>query len=201
MKNLKSYFKENLITGIVVVVPIAVIGIILKGFIEKLFVITKPLTKFMSFAGPLAESIVAAIILAVGLALFFFVAGILLKSYVGRRFKECLEKKLLAHIPYYNTISGVVQQLTGTKDSGYTAVEVDLYGNNNYLIGFLTDTLFDGRCVVYIPLAPIVNIGQLHIVPKENVKTLDLSLKDAADIISNIGFDSKKILEKKKKTY
>jgi len=199
MKNLKLYFKENLITGIVVVIPIAVIGIILKGFIEKLFVITKPLTKFMSFVGPVAESIVAAIIMAAVFVLFFFVCGFLLRTYVGNRIKEWLEKKILAHIPFYSTISGVVLQLTGTKNSGYAAVEVNLYGNNNFLIGILTDTLSDGRCVVYIPLAPIFNIGQVHIVSKDNVKILDLSLKDTTDIITNVGFDSKKLLEKTKK--
>jgi len=35
-------------------------------------------------------------------------------------------------------------------------------------------------------------MGQVHIVAKKNVKTMDISVKGATDIISKIGFDSSK---------
>jgi uncharacterized membrane protein len=71
-----------------------------------------------------------------------------------------------------------------------------LYCNNTHLQEFKTDTLDDGRYVIYIPFGPLVNIGQTHIVDKENVKVLDMSLKDATDIITKIGFKAHDIYKK-----
>jgi len=67
-----------------------------------------------------------------------------------------------------------------------------LYGNNNILLGLITETLSDGRYFIYIPFAPVINMGHVHIVAKENVKFLDISVKDATDIITRIGFDANK---------
>ena len=198
MKKIKEYIKENIITGIVVIVPIAVIGIILTDVIKKLFAVTTPLSSKMTFGGPLVVSIMAAIIMLAILGIFFFISGLILKTYFGIRFKNWLEKSILEHIPFFNTISGVVHQLTGKKKSDYAVVEVDLYGNNNKLFGILTETLTDGRYVIFIPFAPVINIGQIHIVARENAKILDMSLKSAIDIISKIGFDADQIYKEKK---
>jgi uncharacterized membrane protein len=47
-----------------------------------------------------------------------------------------------------------------------------------------------------IPFGPLVHFGQAHIVDKENVKVLDMSLKDATDIITKIGFKAHDIYKK-----
>ena len=60
------------------------------------------------------------------------------------------------------------------------------------MLGLITETLNDGRYFIYIPFAPVLNIGQVHIVPKENVTILDISIKSATDIITRIGFDANK---------
>jgi uncharacterized membrane protein len=197
MKKIIAYIKDNIITGIIVIVPIAVIGIILTDVIKKLFAATKPLTSIMTFGGPLIESIIAAILMVAILGIIFFISGLILKSYFGRRFKKWLEKTILENIPFFNTISGAVHHLTGRKKGDYAVVEVDLYGNNTRLIGLLTETLSDGRLVIYIPFAPVINIGQVHVVANENVKILDISLRDATDIITKIGFESNKVYKEK----
>lgn len=48
----------------------------------------------------------------------------------------------------------------------------------------------DGRLMVYIPFAPLLNIGQVHIIMEENAKVLDISVKDATDIMTSIGFEA-----------
>ena len=176
-----------------VIIPIVVIGVILKDVIKKLMVITTPLSSKMSFAGPLIESIIAGIILVIILGAFFFISGIFFKTYLGSRFENWLEKKVLDHVPFYQTIRGVTRQFTGIEKGKYSVVEVDLYGNANKVIGLLTETLSDGRCVIYIPFAPLINIGQVHIVTGENVKKLDLSFKDVTDIITRFGLEADKV--------
>ena len=91
MKKALTKIKDNIITGILVIVPVVVIGIILSDVIKKLIKITSPLSGKMSFAGPLVETLTAAMIMILMLAVFFFICGLLLKSYLGKSFENWLE--------------------------------------------------------------------------------------------------------------
>jgi uncharacterized membrane protein len=90
----------------------------------------------------------------------------------------------------------MVHQITGVEKDDYEAVELSLTGSENKLLGIHADTLSDGRFVVYVSFAPIVNIGQIYLVSKENVKILDIKIKDFMEIISKIGFAADKIYNK-----
>ena len=76
-------------------------------------------------------------------------------------------------------------------------VELSMDGNNSQVLGLLTETLSDGRHLVYCPFAPLMNVGQIHIVDEKNIKRSDLTLKEFTDIITQIGFESEKIFRKK----
>ena len=76
-------------------------------------------------------------------------------------------------------------------------IEVDLYGNNTKGFCLLTATLPDDRHMVYIPFAPVINIGQVHIVAKENIKIIDVPIKEVTEIILRVGFEADKIYEDK----
>ncbi|RLD99362.1 MAG: hypothetical protein DRJ13_09900 [Bacteroidetes bacterium] len=197
MKKLIAYTKEKIVTGIVVIVPIAVVGIILTDVVKKLIAATEPITSKMSSDATLLKTIVAIVLVVVVLAIFFFIGGFIYKTYFGRTINNWLEEKVLDRVPFFKTFKDIARHLTGIEKSNHAIVEVDLYGNNNKLIGLLTDTLTDGRCVIYIPLSPIVNIGQVHIVAKENVEILNISFKAATEIITKIGFGAKDFYKEK----
>jgi len=198
MKKAVSFIKDRIITGVVVIIPIAVIVIIMSDLIKKLITLTSPITSNMQIGGDVVRAIVAGILLIILLGLFFFVNGLILKTYLGNRLKDWLNRSLLEHIPFFNTINSVIHQITGIEKGDFGAVEVSLSGSENKLLGIHTDTLPDGRFVVYVPFAPIVNIGQIYLVSRENVKELDIKLKDFMDIISKIGFEANKIYDPKK---
>jgi len=197
---LKEKIKDNIITGIIVIVPVVIIGVLLSGVVEKLFKITRPLTQKMQIPYPLLESVVAAIIMVLVLAAIFFFSGLFLKTYIGKSFNNWIENMLLKRIPFYKSLKGIIKELTGKEKGVYTVVEVDLNGNNTSVMGLQTDTLNDGRCVVYVPFAPLMNVGQLHLVPKKKVKELNIPVKDATDIITRIGFQAHDLLDKKQKS-
>ena len=193
MKKVLANIKDNIITGLIIVIPVAVIVIILAELIKKIIVITAPFTEKMALGGPVSRAIVAAIIVVVILGAFFYINGLLTKTYLGSGFKNWMEKKVYVNIPFYKTFVGVTNQITGKEKDNYQVVEVDLHGNNNKVLGLLTETLADGRYIVYTPFAPVINFGQVHIVAKENVKVLSMSIKDATEIITRIGFEANKV--------
>lgn len=193
MKKVISIIKDNLITGAIIVIPLAVIGVILADLIKKIIAITAPFTEIMVVGGPVAQAIFAAIIIAVVLSTFLIIVGLIIKTYVGKSLRNWMEKKVYTHIPFYNTFLGITNQFIGKEKENYPVVEVDLHGSNSRVLGLLTETLADGRHIVYTPFAPVINIGQVYIVAKENVKVLDLSVKQATEIITKIGFEAGKV--------
>lgn len=196
MKNIISFFKDRIITGLIVLVPITIIIIMLADVLKKIMEVTSPLTKKFAFGGELTEAVIAIVIVVFFLAAAFFITGMVFKTSLGIRFQRWLQDDVLLHIPLYKTLRGITLQLTGVSKANYPVVEVDLYGSNGKSIGIMTDTLSDGRCVVYFPFAPIINVGQVNIVEKENVKILDMSLKEATDIFTQIGFETNNVYPK-----
>jgi uncharacterized membrane protein len=197
MKKLIEFFKNTTIAGLVILVPIAIIIVLLSDTVKKLIVATTPITSKLAFGGPITETIIALLFVAIIITLTLFIAGLLLKSYLGKNFTSWLEKNILEKIPMYSTIKGITSQFAGVEKSNYPVVEVDLYGTNNRVLGLMTDTLDDGRHLVYVPLSPIANIGQLHLVSDDNVKITDLPVTDAMDTITRMGFEAHKSFKKK----
>ena len=195
MKKTIIFIKNRIITGLIVLVPIIIIGVVLADSIKKLMDVTAPLTQKVSFGGPFIETVIAVILIIIIIGFFFFISGLILKTYLGNSFKNWLENKVFGNIPFYNTLKSATKQFTGIEEANYPVVEVDLYGNKVKSFGLMTETLTDERCVVYLPYAPIMTIGQVHIVNKENVKVLDISFRDLADIISRVGFEANKVLK------
>jgi uncharacterized membrane protein len=143
MKKNFTYVKDSIIAGMLVIIPIVVIGVILTDVIKKIIAITTPLSSKMSFAGPIVETIVACIIIMLALGAFFFISGLFFKTYLGKSFEKWLERTVLERIPFYQTIKGVTRQFTGVEKGNYKVVEVNLFGNNNKSFGLLTETMTD----------------------------------------------------------
>lgn len=197
MKNVISFIKDSIITGFVVVVPIAVIAVILSSTVKKLVSLTSPITENITFGGAIFKTVAVVLILVIILGVFFFINGLILKTYLGKNFKSWLENKILSKIPFFDTLKGVTSQLAGANKGVYKVVAVKINSENTKYLGILTETLDDGMCIVYCPFSPVINIGQVHIVAKENISKVDMSVKDFTDIITKIGFESNKIFKKK----
>lgn len=200
MKKITSFIKDNILLGMAVIIPIAVVGVVLSGTIKKLMDATAPITKNISFGSPLIETAMVILILVVGLGFLFFICGLILKTYLGNSFKNWLDKKVMSHVPFYDTIKNLTGQVTGLKEGNYSVVEVTIGEKSDVILGILTETLADGRCVIYCPFSPLISIGQMHIVSEQSIERLDMSLKDFTDVITKIGFESAKIQEKYKST-
>ena len=196
MKKVVVFIKDTILIGVAVLVPISVVVIVLSGTLKKMVKATSPITDNISIGGAMLKTVIAISIVILVLVVVFFISGLLLKSYLGNRFKNWLEEKVLSHIPFFDTIKNITRQVTGVEKNDYSVVEVNLNENQSNMLGVKTETLSDGRHVVYCPFSPLINVGQMHIVSEENIKRVDLSLKEFTDVITKIGFESNKIYKK-----
>jgi uncharacterized membrane protein len=192
MKKLIEFIKTSAIGGLVVIVPMAILTIVIGDTFKKLIEVTKPLTEHMPF-GPLTNSILAVLAVAVLIIAIFFLAGLLLNTFWGKVAKNWFETKIFERIPMYSTVKGLTQRFAGIESSDFPVAEVDLYGSGSRVLGIVIEQLPDGRLMVFTPLSPLVTVGQLNIVPNNCVKELDASLPDTITCISKMGLEAKKL--------
>ena len=90
----------------------------------------------------------------------------------------------------YNAIANLAQRFAGVEGSQFTPVEVDLYDSASRVIGFLVETLPDGRCAVFVPSAPMATVGNVYLVPREKVVRLDATMADTVSVVTQWGVDA-----------
>jgi uncharacterized membrane protein len=192
MKRLIEFIKTTAIGGVVVIAPMAILTIVIGDTLKKLIKVTQPLTENMPFS-PLANSILAVLTVALVVIAIFFLAGLLLNTFWGKGLKNWIERKIFERIPMYSTVKGLTQSFAGIESSDFPVAEVDLYGSDSRVLGIVIEQLPDDRVMIYIPISPLVTVGQLHIVPKDCVKELDASLLNTMECISKMGLEAGKL--------
>ena len=188
MKKTQSVFRTNVIYGLLVLIPSAIILLLLAKIVEILETIAKPLNLQS------ATSVVGAIILALLLVLLLcFVVGAFVRTKLGSWSLERFERTILKQIPGYEIISNVLKGFA-EKRTAYRAALVRLYGPGTGVLGFVMEENDNGRVTVFVPSIPTLTVGSLHIVDRERVTMLEAGSIDVTNCISQWGIGSQKIL-------
>ena len=184
----KSVFRTNVIYGVIVLVPLAVIGLLLAKIAEILEKIAEPLNLHT------AAGVIGAIILALLLVLLIcFVVGAIVRTRLGSWPFERFERTILKQIPGYEIISNALKGFA-EKRTAYRAALVQLYGPGTGVLGFVMEENDNGRVTVFVPAVPTLTMGSLHVVDRQRVTMLEAGSMDVSNCISQWGIGSRKIL-------
>ena len=188
MKKNKSVFRTNVIYGVLVLVPLAVIVLLLAKIVEILEKIAEPLNLQS------ATSVIGAVILAVLLVLILcFVVGVFVRTRLGSWSLERFERTILRQIPGYEIISNALKGFA-EKKTAYRAALVRLYGPGTGVLGFIMEENDNDSVTVFVPSVPTLTMGSLHVVDRERVTMLEAGSIDVTNCISQWGIGSNKIL-------
>jgi len=188
MKKNKSVFRTNVIYGVLVLVPLAVIVLLLAKIVEILEKIAEPLNLQS------ATSVIGAVILAVLLVLILcFVVGVFVRTRLGSWSLERFERTILRQIPGYEIISNALKGFA-EKKTAYRAALVRLYGPGTGVLGFIMEENDNDSVTVFVPSVPTLTMGSLHVVDRERVTMLEAGSIDVTNCISQWGIGSKMIL-------
>ena len=188
MKKTKSLFRTNVIYGVLVLVPLAVIALLLAKIVEILEKIAEPLNLQS------ATSVIGAVILAVLLVLILcFVVGVFVRTRLGSWSLERFEQTILRQIPGYEIISNALKGFA-EKKTAYRAALVRLYGPGTGVLGFIMEENDNDSVTVFVPSVPTLTMGSLHVVDRERVTMLEAGSIDVTNCISQWGIGSNKIL-------
>ena len=108
-----------------------------------------------------------------------------------------LEKKLFNLVPGYEMIKKISRQFSGGEGTLGTPVMVKL--GDSRQIGFLVEECPSGEVAVFIPLAPALSLGSVHVIPTERAERLNARLSQVVDCITKVGFGSAGVLSAPKR--
>ena len=188
MEKNKSVFRTNVVYGVLVLVPSAIIVLLLAKIVEVLDEIAEPL-QLQS-----AVSVVLAIVLAlIFLLAVCFIVGAFVRTRIGSWSMERFERTILNQIPGFAIISNVLKGFA-EKRTAYRAALVRLHGPGTAVMGFVMEENENDSLTVFVPAVPTMTVGSLHVVDRERVTILENSSLDVTNCISQWGIGSQKII-------
>jgi uncharacterized membrane protein len=184
MGSIYRFFKSTLIGGLVVLVPMVVLGAIVAWVVQVAIQVIAPVFEWLpdKSIGGVSLTVVSAVI---GLVVGCFLAGLFAETTIIRSLGERAER-LALFVPGYALMKNVGANLIGIEGK-HPAKTVLVRFEGSCQLGFLMETLPDGRQVVFIPWVPKAIVGTLHIVEANQVHSVAMSVSAALDGIGRLG--------------
>jgi len=193
MKAPLDFIKTTALGGLVVIVPLGIVFLALTEILDMLDEFTAESAAALPF-GPLANSIIVLLFELLLILFFCFVLGLFLRTQFGDRLKAAIESRLENSIPMYGLLRNLTQRLAGIDAMQLAPAELDLYDSDTRVIGFVVEELPGDRCSVFVPLSPLVTAGNVYILPRTKVRTLDAAMTDAVNYFSQWGVEAGKLV-------
>jgi uncharacterized membrane protein len=178
--------------GLVVLVPVGVCAYIIAAVVKGLLRGLVPIAALLPAQGSGGIGFMSLIVIALVVAMCFLF-GLLVRTAGGRALGKWVENRLFNLLPGYELIKRVTQQFAGTGEETL-GTPVAVRFEDSQQIGFLVEEMTPGQVTVFIPAAPALTFGTVHIVPAERVEKLSAKMTQVIDCISKIGCGSSRLL-------
>ncbi len=188
MDSIKSFLKTTLVGGLLFLVPVVLVIVVMRHAMQFADKLAEPL------AGVLPVSHVGGIGVAtlIAIAILFviaFLAGLLSRTGPGQRVTTWFEESILGGLPQYRMVKSLADGLTQLENS--TGLQpVLMRGDEGWMLGYQMEELPDGWRVVFLPASPTPMSGNVMYVEASRVQVLDLSMRDAMQLVKRLGLGS-----------
>ena len=188
MNPIKSFLKSTLVGGLMFLVPVVLVAVVLRHALQVAGKIAEPLAAVLpvSHVGGVGVVTLVAVAILVAIA---FLAGLLARTGPGRRVTHWFEESLLGGLPQYRMVKSLADGLTQLETGG-ALQPVLMRGDEGWMLGYQMEELPDGWRVIFLPASPTPMSGNVMYVEASRVKPLDLSMRDAMQLVKRLGIGS-----------
>lgn len=196
-----SFIRKSLVGGIVVLLPLAIVGFFFIWIFGIVSGLTAPIANLVIgvFNLPQFAGDVIGIAALVGLC---FLVGNMVATRAGSWVWHRTEDKIIARLPGYRSVREVIVQLLGShKDSPMSRGEVArvwLYGRHVdvSVLGLITSRHPDGRVSVFVPTGPNPTSGFIYHVGLEVVTLCpDIKVEQMMKVVVGCGAGTGSLFE------
>jgi uncharacterized membrane protein len=184
MQGIYGFLRSTVIGEVVFGVPVVVLGTIVVWALEVALRVIAPVYARLpdKSIGGISLTVVSAIL---GVVLSCFLAGLFAETAIIRHLGERAERLALS-IPGYALMKKVGANLVGIEGK-HPAKTALVRFEASWQLGFLMETLSNGRHFVFVPGVPRALVGTLHIIAADRVQVLTISVSMARDILGRLG--------------
>lgn len=188
MSRFIDFLKTTALGGLLVIVPIAIVLFVLGQLMLGLLSVANEALAWLGIG--IDDALLMSAIALLALVGLCFVTGLVVRTRVGDAVKRWFGRNVAKRIPMYGAISSLTRRFAGIDGEQFAPVEIDLYDSGTRAMGYLVESLPDGRCTVFVPTAPVATVGNLFIVAKDKVQRIDASVADTVTVITQWGVDA-----------
>ena len=188
MNPIKSFLKATLVGGLMFLVPVVLVALVLRHALQFAGKIAQPIAAVLPISH-LGGVAIATIIAVAVLLCIAFLAGLLSRTGPGRRVTHWFEESILGGMPQYRMVKSLAEGLTQL-ENGAGMQPVLMRGDEGWMLGYQMEELPDGWRVVFLPASPTPMSGNVMYVEASRVQSLDLSMRDAMQLVKRLGIGS-----------
>ena len=175
MNKLKIFVRKAFIGGVLVILPIVIIGFVFRWAFFFVTDLIQPLTNYTTQHYGLPELAADTIVIAIILAVCFAI-GTLVSTGIGKWIHSHFDKYLVKLAPGYRIVKEIVTQVFGSSDASPFAkgevVRVKLFGENipTTVTALVTSKHDDGTVTIFMPTGPNPTSGNIYHIPESQVQ-------------------------------
>ena len=184
MRGVYQFLKSTMIGGLGILVPVVALLAVVVWAVDLALKVVMPMFEWLpdKSVGGVSLTVLAAL---GSIVLGCFLAGLVAETAIVRGLGDRAERLALS-VPGYALMKNVGASFIGIE--GKHAVKTVLVRlPSSWQLGFLMETLADGRHVVFLPGVPRALVGTLHIFAADRVELLSLSVPAALDALGRLG--------------
>jgi uncharacterized membrane protein len=197
MKSIAGFFKNAVLGGFFVLLPIVLLYLVIDEMLELVVVLATPIADLFpkEFFDEPEEQLLLAVVLILGTS---FLIGLAMHSETGRRLGKWIEGVVLDRVPMYSALKRFTTGFAEAEESGAFQPAVLVSSGGHQEIVYVVEDHGDGQLTVLVPWAPTPIAGSVKIVGKSEVEMLDASLGDVINALSQWGVGVQDVLGKSK---
>lgn len=188
MRRLFDFIISTLVGGLLVLVPLYLAVLLLLKAMASLVKIVAPLAKLLPAWIPAADILSLILVLLVA-----FVLGAALRTRLGRRAREQIERSFFERIPGYALFRSLTQQLAGQgRENVWKPALAEI--EDALVPAFIIEEHDDGRFTIFVPSVPTPLAGAVYVLPPDRVHPLDVPFTEAVKSVSRWGSGCKELV-------
>ncbi len=194
MNRIVEFFKTTIVGGLFVILPVALVLFLLIELVGVVLLITSPVTKLLPVEtlGGIEIATLIAILLILATC---FITGLIMRTQIGVRSRELVERIGLNRLPGYTLVKSLTQSFAGAMEGSTISVAIATIRDCEVL-AFIVEEHDNGDYTVFVPTAPTPTIGTIYFLKREKVRKLDVPMAAGVDCIMQWGVGSKSLLAK-----
>jgi uncharacterized membrane protein len=188
LETIKKFVTATLVGGLMFLVPVVLVLLVLGQAVQFAAKVAMPVAAMLPAGDAMGIHVVTLVAVAILLSIAF-AAGLIARTYAGRRITQWFEESILGSMPQYRMVKSMAEGLTQI-ESGDGMRPVLMRTDECWQLGYRLEELPGGWVAVFLPASPTPLSGNVVYVAAERVRLLDLSMTDAMKLVKKVGIGS-----------